>query len=96
MLRELNVTGLAIFERKDIKEYSYWSFSQVRYNLKTLQEYEYLRLVKMQNGLANQYRLNCGYGDLDFMGRILRPDELEQKLTQSKKTKKNPERIAKD
>ncbi len=83
-----------IFERKEIKEYSSWSFSQVRYNLKTLQEYEYLRLVKMQNGLANQYRLNCGYGELDFMGRILSPEELKRKLRKGKNTKKNPDKPA--
>ena len=79
-----------IFERKDIKEYSSWSFSQVKYNLKILQEYEYLRLIKAQNGLANQYRLNCGYGELDFMGRILSPDELKRKLSEGKNTKQNP------
>ena len=79
-----------IFERKEIKEYSSWSFSQVRYNLKTLQEYEYLRLVKMQNGLANQYRLNCGYGELDFMGRILSPEELKRKLKKGQKHEEEP------
>ena len=80
-----------IFERKDIKEYSSWSFSQVKYNLKILQEYEYLRLIKAQNGLANQYRLNCGYGELDFMGRILSPEELKRKLTEGR-AKENPEK----
>jgi DNA primase len=79
-----------IFERKEIKEYSSWSFSQVRYNLKTLQEYEYLRLVKMQNGLANQYRLNSGYGELDFMGRILSPEELKRKLKKGQKHEEEP------
>ena len=48
----------------------------------------------MQNGLANQYRMNYGYGELDFMGRILSPEELERKLKTGKTTKRNPDKAA--
>ena len=82
-----------IFERKDIREYSAWSFAQVRYNLKLLQEYEYLRLIKASNGMANQYRLASGYGELDFMRRILSPEELQAKLA-AEETPKNPDKVA--
>ena len=69
-----------VFERKDIREYSSWSFAQVRNNFRVLRDYEYLQLVKAKNGLANQYRLNGGYQDPDALMSILTPDELERRL----------------
>ena len=72
--------------------YSAWSFAQVRYNLKVLQEYEYLRLVRASNGMANQYRLAARYRELDFMRQILAPDELEAILAGTK-LEKNPNMV---
>jgi len=59
-----------IFERKDIREYTSWSFAQVRNNFRILRDYEYIQLIKAKNGLANQYRLNGNYSDLDFLNKI--------------------------
>ena len=72
-----------IFERKDIREYSSWSFAQVRNNFRTLREYEYIQLVRSANGLANQYRLTAAYSDLDFLTTILHPDELAKRMKQA-------------
>ena len=69
-----------IFERKDIREYSSWSFAQVRNNFRVLKDYEYIQLVKSRNGVANQYRLNGGYQDADASVSILTPDELQRRL----------------
>lgn len=69
-----------IFERKEIREYTSWSFAQVRNNFRILREYEYLQLIKAKNGLANQYRLTANYSDVDFLTTILRPEELEKRL----------------
>ena len=73
-----------IFERKDIREFSSWSFAQVRNNIRILQEYEYISCIKSQNGLANRYRINAGYGDLDYMGAILSPEALEKLIANDK------------
>lgn len=35
-----------IFERKGIREYTSWSFAQVRNNFRILRKYEYMRLPK--------------------------------------------------
>ena len=78
-----------IFERKDIREFSSWSFAQVRNNFRILREYEYIRLIKAQNGIANQYRLGSGYGDPDYMGKIVSPDELEKKTYRAENRIKN-------
>ena len=75
-----------IFERKDIREFSSWSFAQVRNNFRTLQDYEYLSCIKAQNGLANRYRINAGYRDLDYMGAIVSPETLISLI----KTTENP------
>ena len=72
-----------IFERKDIREYSSWSFAQVRNNFRILRDYEYIHLIKSKNGLANQYRLSGTYSDLNFLGQILSPEELEKKIAAS-------------
>jgi abortive infection bacteriophage resistance protein len=73
-----------IFERKDIREYTFWSFAQVRNNFRILKEYEYLKLIKQQNGTANQYRLAGGYTKADFLHTILSPDELEATICREK------------
>jgi len=69
-----------IFERKEIREYTSWSFAQVRNNFRVLREYEYLQMIKAKNGLANQYRLTANYSDLDFLNTILKPEELEKRI----------------
>ena len=74
-----------IFERKEIREYTSWSFAQVRNNFRILKDYEYIKLSKAQNGMANQYKLTGTYSDLDFLKKILSPEELQKKLKQKKK-----------
>lgn len=69
-----------VFERKDIREYTSWSFAQVRNNFRILKDYEYIRLVKAQNGLAHQYRLTGGYTQLDLLHTILSPYELKKRI----------------
>jgi hypothetical protein len=69
-----------VFERKDIREYTSWSFAQVRNNFRILRDYEYLALIKARNGVANQYRLNGSYSDIDFLHTILSPEELEKQI----------------
>ncbi|MBT3276098.1 MAG: hypothetical protein HN368_23320, partial [Spirochaetales bacterium] len=76
-----------IFERKDIREYTSWSFAQVRNNFRILKDYEYLKLIKQQNGMANQYRLAGGYTSLDLLHTILSPKDLEKKIRREKQTK---------
>jgi hypothetical protein len=73
-----------IFERKDIREYTSWSFAQVRNNFRILRDYEYIQLIKAKNGLANQYRLNGNYSDLDFLNKILSPDDLRRRMEEKK------------
>jgi hypothetical protein len=69
-----------VFERKDIREYTSWSFAQVRNNFRILKDYEYIQLVKQQNGLAHQYRLSGGYLGVDLLHTILSPDQLAERL----------------
>ena len=73
-----------IFERKEIREYTSWSFAQVRNNFRTLRDYEYLQLIKPNNGLANQYWLTANYSDLDFLNTILSPEELKTRIASIK------------
>lgn len=80
-----------IFERKEIRDYTSWSFAQVRNNFRTLKEYEYIKLIKVQNGLANQYKLTTHYSDLDFLHQILTPEELEKRYNDFKK--RNPNKL---
>lgn len=75
-----------IFERNDIREYTSWSFAQVRNNFRILKDYEYLKLIKQQNGAAHQYRLAAGYTSLDLLHTILSPVELEKKLRETKRS----------
>ena len=73
-----------IFERKDIREYSSWSFAQVRNNFRILKEYEYLQNIRSKNGTAYQYKLSSSYSDLDFLNTILTPEQLEIKIKEQK------------
>ena len=73
-----------IFERRDIREYTSWSFAQIRNNFRILQDYEYLQLIKSKNGTAKQYKLSSNYSDIDFLNKILTPDELEERINQQK------------
>ncbi|MHA1410043.1 MAG: hypothetical protein ACTSQY_07030 [Candidatus Odinarchaeia archaeon] len=74
-----------IFERREIREYTSWSFAQIRNNFRILKDYEYIQVIKARNGLANQYKLSCNYSDLDFLNKILTPDELEKRINRQKK-----------
>src|SRR4030042_2720370 len=58
-----------VFERKDIREYTSWSFAQVRNNIRILKEYEYLQIIKSKSGLAHQYKLSSNYSDLVFLNK---------------------------
>ncbi len=69
-----------IFERREIREYTSWSFAQIRNNFRILKDYEYIQVIKARNGLANQYKLSCNYNDLDFLNKILTPEELEKRI----------------
>ena len=73
-----------IFERKDIRESTSWSFAQVRNNIRILKDYEYLQTIKSKNGLADQYKLASNYSDLDFLNTILTPEQLEEKIKEQK------------
>jgi len=73
-----------IFERRDIREYTSWSFAQIRNNFRILQDYEYLQLIKSKNGTAKQYKLSSNYSDIDFLNKILSPEELEERISQQK------------
>jgi len=76
-----------IFERKGIREYTSWSFAQIRNNFRILRDYEYIQLIKIKNGLANQYKLSCNYSDLDFLNKILTPEELEKRISNQNQQK---------
>ena len=52
-----------IFTRKEIRDYSNWTFAQIRNNFQVLKEYEYLQVIRSTNGLAHKYRLLSGYSD---------------------------------
>ena len=81
-----------VFERREIREYTSWSFAQVRNNFQTLRNYEYLQLIRSTNGLANQYKLSGNYSDLDFLTTILSPEELEKRMSETKENQ--PDRAA--
>ncbi len=76
-----------VFERKEIREYTSWSFAQIKNNFRILKDYEYIQLIKAKNGLANQYRLSCNYSDLDFLNTILTPEELKNRIADLKQRK---------
>jgi len=73
-----------IFERREIREYTSWSFAQIRNNFRILKDYEYIQVIKARNGLANQYKLSCNYSDLDFLNKIITPEELGKRINQQK------------
>ena len=73
-----------VFQRNEIRTASSWSFAQVRNSMRTLVEYECIQLVKAQNGIASQYRLNGGYSDPEFLAAILTPDEVTERLKQAR------------
>ena len=81
-----------VFERREIREYTSWSFAQVRNNFQILRNYEYLQLIRSTNGLANQYKLSGNYSDLDFLTTILSPEELEKRMSETKENQ--PDRAA--
>ena len=72
-----------VFQRSEIRSASSWSFAQVRNSMRTLVDYECIQLVKAQNGVASQYRLNGGYTDPEFLAAILAPDELAKRIKQA-------------
>ena len=69
-----------VFTRKDIRDYSNWTFAQVRNNFQILKEYEYLQTIQSKNGLAQSYKLISNYSDSSLSNSILTPDELEEKI----------------
>jgi hypothetical protein len=77
---ESSVKERIVFERKEIREFSSWSFAQVRNNIRVLTDYEYLRQVNGKNGTAKQYRLAGGSNDPDFMAQIIPPAELSERV----------------
>jgi hypothetical protein len=77
------------FDRRDIREYTSWSFAQIRNNVRILKEYEYLRLVRRQNGLADQYRLTGGFTRSEVLHTILTPEELHERIKARKDRQKD-------
>jgi hypothetical protein len=73
-----------IFERKEIRMYTSWSFAQIRNNFKILRDYEYIQLLRTKAGLADQYKLSDEYSSLHFLNTILSPDQLKEKLANNK------------
>ena len=69
-----------IFTRKDIREYSSWSFVQIRNNMKTLKDYEYIQLLPVKNGQPHKYRILFDYSEECIKEYILSPKELEKIL----------------
>lgn len=47
----------ALFTRKELREYTGWSYRQVRRHLDRLKELEYIHLSKGRNGITMQYQL---------------------------------------
>lgn len=72
-----------IFERKHIREFTSWSFAQVRNNIRILKEYEYLQEIRTKTGTATQYKIAHNYNDLDFLNTILTPTQLEERIKAS-------------
>ena len=66
-----------IFSRKQIREYTGWSFVQIRNNFRMLKDYEYIELINNRKGQAHQYKLAPDYKDTDIHNQILSPEELE-------------------
>ena len=79
-IKENILIDAIIFTRKQIRDYSNWSFAQVRNNFQTLKEYEYLQIIQSKNGLSHNYRLLGNYSDSTLSNSILTPDELKEKI----------------
>jgi hypothetical protein len=70
-----------IFTRKDIREYTDWTFVQIRNNFRILKDYEYITLLPEKKATAHQYRLSISYSDENGIKKyILSPEELKEKL----------------
>lgn len=69
-----------VFERKEIREYTSWTFVQVRNNMRILKDYEYIHLVPGRNGQPHKYRLSLEYSDANINDYIFSPAELENRL----------------
>jgi hypothetical protein len=69
-----------IFTRKEIREYTHWTFVQIRNNFRILRDYEYIRELEKKQGPARLYLLAAGYSDKNIDNYILSPEELEIKL----------------
>ena len=70
-----------IFERKEIRDYTSWSFAQVRNNFRILKDYEYIQVMRSRNGVSHQYRLNGNYSEVDVLHTILSPEALERRIS---------------
>ena len=69
-----------IFERREIREYTSWSFAQIRNNFRILQNYENIKLIRGRNGTANKYQLSGDYSEPNILETILSPKELENRV----------------
>ena len=72
-----------IFTRKEIREYTGWTFVQIRNNFRILNDYEYIMLLADKKATAHQYRVQGSYADEVSLNRhLLKPEELEKQLKQ--------------
>jgi len=70
-----------IFTRKDIREYTGWTFVQIRNNFRILKDYEYVTLLPEKKATAHQYRLSVSYSDEnEIKNHILSPAELKERI----------------
>jgi len=65
-----------IFTRKEIREYTSWTFVQIRNNFRVLRDYEYIIELEKKKGPAHLYKLTSGYADKTINSYILSPEEL--------------------
>jgi hypothetical protein len=68
-----------IFTRKEIREYTHWTFVQIRNNFRILRDYEYICELEKKQGPARLYRITTGYSDKNIDNYILSPEELLEK-----------------
>ena len=69
-----------IFTRKEIREYTNWTFVQIRNNFRVLRDYEYIIELEKKKGPAHLYKLASGYVYKNINSYILSPEELEKEL----------------
>lgn len=79
-IKENNPIDKIIFTRKEIREYTNWTFVQIRNNFRILRDYEYIQELEKKKGPAHLYRLTSGYSDKNINNYILSPEELEKEL----------------